>query len=149
MTKIADSPLSSNKELPSGERARCRQKKTENTGTRRRAPDSPCPNARGAQYQRPTPKSNLEASGYPGVQNICHIALGRDGTLTQNDSRLFDITQTRVVPGRRLRQSEFVGSSSGPQAARNSLMYGSISAPPAGLSLFSLWGLPDRANSLL
>src|ERR1700722_17201630 len=98
MTKTADSPRSPNKELPAGEGARCRQRKTENTGARRRAPDSPCPRAQGAQYQRPTPKSNLEASGYPGAQNICHIGVGRDRTCRQKVGLLFDITQALILP---------------------------------------------------
>jgi hypothetical protein len=149
MTKTADSPRSSNKELPAGEGARCRQIKTENTGTRRRAPDSPCPKAHGAQYQRPTPKSNLEASGYPGAQNICHIEVGRDRTRRHKVGTVFDITQPLILPGWRSQQSEFVGSSSGPQATRNSLMRGPISALAAGRTLFRLWGLPDPANTLL
>src|SRR5258707_896435 len=99
MTKTADSPRSPKKELPAGEGARCRQKKTENTRARRRAPDSPCPKAQGAQYQRLTPKSNLEASGYPAAQNICHIDAGRDRTRRRRVGPLFDITHLPGPPG--------------------------------------------------
>ena len=149
MTKTVNSPRSPNKELPVGEGARCRQKKTENTGARRRAPDSPCPKAQGAQYQRPTPKSNLEASGYPCVQNICHRDVGRDRTRWHKVGSLFDITRPLTLPSWRSQRSEFVGSSSAPQATGNSLMHGPISALAAGRTLFRLRGLPDSASTLL
>lgn len=114
MTKTDDSPRNPNKELPAGEGARCRQKKAENIGARRRSPDSPCPKAQGARYQRPTPKSNLEASGYPGTQNICHMDVGRDRVRRPKVSK-FDITQ-RLLPGPHTTLTIPVRSSSNPEA---------------------------------
>jgi hypothetical protein len=150
MTKPADSPPSPNKELPAGEGARCRRKKPESTGALRPTPDSPCPKAQVAQYQRPTPKSNLEESGYPAGQNICHITVRRDGIRSYKVDGLFDITQRLNVPvplpvdapelGEVFRRC---------QSTANSLMHRPISASEEGLTIFCFVGLPPSPNSLL
>jgi hypothetical protein len=145
VTKTADSPRCPNKELPAAEGARCRQKKTENTGARRRAPNSPCPKTLGAQCQRPTLKSNFEASGYPVRAKYLLIAAGRERIHMQRLGILFDITQ-RVSLSASSRRSR---SSSMPRVTGNSLMYRPISTLTGRPTLFCFLGLPPSPNTLL
>ena len=140
MTKTADPLLALRKKTPAGEGAHCRQKQSEDSGAITRAANVPCPKSQGAQHQHPTLKSDLEAIGYPGVQNICHINVDRDRTRRGKVRHIFDITQSLIL-GLALATVRIVVSSSGPQAIGNSLMYGPISVPTPAPNFISLAGV--------
>ena len=149
MTEAVNWLQSLNKKLPPGEGTLCGQKKLGRSPRNRpQLVRSPSRNA-SARWHRSREKSRFLRNGYPDLQNICHIDVGRGGILERITAIVFDITQSSLRTKYLLRSVNLVWCvSPGRLPLCNKLISKVIMGLFSGLTLFPWRGLPTHTKSL-